>query len=102
MKFIKNKQKLKEYEEYINKLEKDCDIERIERTKLKNECNKIKQEYENLKFKMDKNILKIKKIQEQNKFLKQREKKLQTIEMMFQNRKEFGIKEISKFVLEDE
>ena len=99
MKFIKNKQKLKEYEEYINKLEKDCDIERIERTKLKNECNKIKQEYENLKFKMDKNILKIKKIQEQNKFLKQREKKLQTIEMMLQNRKEIGIKEHKKSLI---
>lgn len=102
MKLLRNKIKIKELENYIDKLEKDCDIERIEKAKIKKQLNKIEEEYENLKNKMDKNILKIKKLTEQNKFLKQRDKKLQTVEMMFQNRKEYGIKEISKIVLEEE
>lgn len=94
MKFINKSKKIKELEEYIVKIERECDIERIEKSKYR-------EKYNNLAKIVDDNILKTKKLKEQNKLLRQRDKKLKQIELLFENGK-VNLKQLTKIVMEED
>ena len=94
MKFINKSKKIKELEEYIDKIERECDTTRIEK-------NKYREKYNNLAKIVDDNILKTKKLKEQNKLLRQRDKKLKQIELLFENGK-VNLKQLTKIVMEED
>lgn len=94
MKFINKSKKIKELEEYIVKVERECDTARIEKSKYR-------EKYNNLAKIVDDNILKMKKLKEQNKLLRQRDKKLKQIELLFENGK-VNLKQLTKIVMEED
>lgn len=94
MKFVNKNKKIKELERYIDRVEKECNTARIEK-------NKYRELYNDLTQSIDKNIQKLKKAQDQNKLLRQRDKKLKQIELLFENGK-VNLKELTKIVMEED